>query len=159
MRHLVVTSTCAILFLIGTNAHGSAGKTTLRLTVTASCFSAERCELRLRLKNETSRSLQLYESMLPWKQNGMILAAYENRGSGWPIEPYRPVADPDFETIKLKPGESLSGTIDLRGRFHDFIKSAQESEIAIFWLYRPQGSDLPTLEPAIGGLLIPKFVQ
>lgn len=98
----------------------------------------------------------MYASLLPWQRPGMLIVAAEDRGSGQVLEPFRPVADPDMQTIELLPGRSLSGTIRLNDRFREFAYALKRADVAVWWLYRPTGKDLPDAEPIVGGVLLPR---
>lgn len=149
----------AVLCALVSNA-GRAAAEDVRMVVTPRCVSVHDCKLEVTLTNEAQRTLELYESLLPWRESGMLLVAHDTRGSGWPLDRFRPISDPDFEVISLLPGDSVSGTIDLIARFKDLAKSLAAADVAIFWLYCPRGANVNAAhKPMIGGVLLQQLAK
>jgi hypothetical protein len=113
--------------------------------------------LTLALIYRGERELQVYEADLPWKNTySLLLVGAETDAVGTRLEKHYPIDDPGPAIIALKPGQVLTGEIDLTDRFRDLPRVNQRRDVIIFWSYqlRPlQGGALPRVG---GWVLIPK---
>jgi hypothetical protein len=137
-------------------ACGTAGRTTLSLTVASSCSDRLNCRLHMRLSNRSAKPVELYASLLPWKRYGMLLLAAENRPNAEVLPMAWPTDDPDSRTVILPPHQSLAGDIDLQTRFTTFSSAIDRSDVVLFWSYDANciGGSSPV---ARGSLVIPRL--
>jgi hypothetical protein len=82
----------------------------------------------------------------------MVFAAV--RPNGEPVDLSLPIDDPGPSKVSVKPGETMTGDIDLRYVIRD-VNATKKSDVLLFWAYKsPNELNLP---PWSGGwVLIPK---
>jgi hypothetical protein len=85
--------------------------------------SAERLVLALRLRYEGERPLQVSKSLLPWKNTySLLLVAVPADAAGTPLKKSYPIDDPGPSRVTIRPGQVLTGKIDLTRRFPDLAR-------------------------------------
>ena len=79
----------------------------------------------------------------------MVFAA--TRPSEEPVELLLPVSDPGLSEISVKPGEMLTGDVDLQNVIKD-LSVLKKSDVLLFWAYKaPAALHLPGWN---GGLVV-----
>ena len=94
------------------------------------------CELKVDLKNNFEHDIELATISIPWLQNGVQLRAVP---VSIPYSELNQVAafDSSLDSIKILPGQSISGVRELSGSFLNLCKTLKESPVIIFWSYFP----------------------
>lgn len=98
--------------------------------------------LRVTLTSGAANEVKLYRSELPWgNRYSMVFAAA--RSNSEVLELVYPVDDPGPAQITMKPGDTLTGEIDLRYVIKD-LTALKRSDAVLFWAYRsPAALHLP----------------
>lgn len=106
--------------------------------------------LRVTLTSGAATTIRINRYDLPWGYRySMVFAAV--RPNGEPIELLLPVADPGLKEISVKPGETLTGDVDLRYVIDD-SSALKKSDVLLFWAYQaPAALHLPDWS---GGLVV-----
>jgi len=82
----------------------------------------------------------------------MVFAAV--RPNGEPVDLSFPIDDPGPTKVSVKPGETLTGEIDLRYVIRD-LNTMKKSDVLLFWAYKSP-AELNLLHWSGGWVLIPK---
>jgi len=91
--------------------------------------------LRMTLQSFADTSQSLHKDDLPWgREDRIILAAVTSEGKN--LERFLYIDDPRFGQITLKPGQKVSGEIDLTHVFRDLDKIVKETDVHVFWAYK-----------------------
>ena len=109
--------------------------------------------LRVTLTSGAATTVRFYRSDLPWgNRYSMVFAAV--RPNGEPVDLTFPIDDPGPTEVSVKPGEMLTGDIDLHYVIAD-LNAMKKSDILLFWGYKsPDALQIPCWS---GGLvLIPR---
>lgn len=106
--------------------------------------------LRVTLTSGTACEVTLYRSELPWgNRYSMVFAAAKPNSEA--LELVFPVDDPGPTQISVKPGETLTGEIDLHDVIRD-LNALKKSDVLLFWAYKtPAVLHLPRWA---GGLVV-----
>lgn len=109
--------------------------------------------LRVTLMSDAATTVTLYRSDLPWgNRYSMVFAAV--RPNGEPVDLIFPIDDPGPTEISVKPGEVLTGDIDLQDVIRD-PSVTKKSDILLFWAYKaPDALHIPRWSG--GMVLIPR---
>ena len=108
------------------------------------------------LRNDGVSELSFNRSDLPWFPNehtSLLLVAVD--------QPDRPIG-PTLDWVSLLPGRvtippggMMSGTVNLKRRFHRIGRLLKQGEVMLFWAYKPKVIEGKSLEWT-GGLLMLK---
>ena len=145
MRTLYITT----LFLAALVSAGFAQNTPKpRIEVTLS--RQDPLRLRVTLTSGSARAVTLYRADLPWgNRNSMVFAATNPDGEA--LDLWFPIDDPGPTQISVKPGEMLTGEVDLRNVIKD-LGALKKSDVLLFWAYKsPSAIHLPHWA---GGLVV-----
>ncbi len=106
--------------------------------------------LDVTLTSGAATTVQINRFELPWGfRYSMVFAAA--RPDEETIELLLPVADPVMSDISVKPGETLTGEVDLRYVIRD-LSILKKSDVLLFWAYKaPAALHLPSWQ---GGLVV-----
>jgi len=106
--------------------------------------------LTVTLTSGAKTTVTVYRAVLPWGfRYSMVYSAV--RPNGEPVELLLPVADPVNVEVSIKPGETLTGDIDLHYVIRD-PDALKKSDMLLFWAYKsPQELHLPGWS---GGLVV-----
>ena len=89
--------------------------------------------LRLTLRSGAATTVKINRFDLPWGYRySMVFAA--SRPNEEPVELLLPVSDPGLAEMSVKPGETLTGDIDLRNVIDQ--KALKKSDVLLFWAYK-----------------------
>jgi len=90
--------------------------------------------LQVTLTSGAATTVTFYRSDLPWDNKySMVFAAV--RPNGDPVDLIFPVDDPGPIKISVKPGEILTGDIDLHDVIGD-LNAMKKSDVLLFWAYK-----------------------
>jgi hypothetical protein len=102
------------------------------------------------LTSGAKTGVSAYRADLPWGFRYSIVYSAV-RPNGEPVELLLPVADPGNAEVSVKPGETLTGDIDLHYVIRD-LDVLKKSDVLLFWAYKsPQELHLPRWS---GGLIV-----
>jgi len=106
--------------------------------------------LHVTLTSGAATTVQIHRFELPWGfRYSMVFAAA--RPDEETVELLLPVADPVMSDISVKPGETLTGEVDLRYVIRD-LGILKKSDVLLFWAYKaPAALHLPSWQ---GGLVV-----
>jgi hypothetical protein len=139
----------AFLFLASFSALGFA-QNSLKPAIRVELDRQKPLHLRVTLRSGAATTATLYRSDLPWGwRYGMVFSAV--RPNGEPIDLGLPIDDPAAIKVSVKPGEMLTGDIDLRSVIRD-MNAMKKSDVLLFWAYKsPDALHLPRWS---GGLVL-----
>ena len=106
--------------------------------------------LRVTLTSGAATTIRINRYDLPWgyRYSMVFAAATPNEEA---VELLLPVADPGWKEISVKPGETLTGDVDLRYVIGD-SSALKKSDVLLFWAYKaPAELQLPKWS---GGLIV-----
>ena len=111
------------------------------LTVVAH-YSVERGHvLRMTVLNDGTAAVDINEVWLPWGHvYSTLLVAIRPTDpftGSRPLERTIVMANPVGTSLTLRPGQTMSGDIDLDRQFADLAKALVHSDILLFWSYAP----------------------
>ena len=106
--------------------------------------------LRVTLMSGVTTMVQINRFDLPWGYRySMVFAAA--RPNGQAVELLFPVEDPGLSKMSVKPGETLTGDVDLRHVIRD-LSVLKKSDVLLFWAYKaPDALHIPRWT---GGLVV-----
>jgi hypothetical protein len=106
--------------------------------------------LRVTLTSGAATTVKINRFDLPWGYRySMVFAAA--RPNGEAVEMLLPVSDPGLSEMSVKPGEALTGDVDLRNVIRD-LSVLKKSDVLLFWAYKaPAALHLPSWK---GGLVV-----
>jgi hypothetical protein len=107
--------------------------------------------------NNSSGAIKMSEFMVPWKHRGnIILTAVVPVVDGWTLPKNLMIDDPGPAITTIKPGETLSGDINLDSRFPDLKRARMKNDVIIFWSYQLKSMDFKEIKrfPREGGWLL-----
>jgi hypothetical protein len=106
--------------------------------------------LRVTLTSGSATPVKVNGFDLPWGYRySMVFAAA--RPNGPAVELMLPVSDPGLNEISVKPGETLTGDIDLQRVIGD-MNALKKSDVLLFWAYKsPVSLHIPRWS---GGLVV-----
>lgn len=109
--------------------------------------------LRVTLRSGAATTVTFDRYHLPWgNRYSMVFAAV--RPNGESVDLIFPVDDPGLSKVSVKPGETLTGDIDLRYVIRD-TDALKKSDVLLFWAYKaPSELHLPRWSG--GWVLIPR---
>jgi hypothetical protein len=92
------------------------------------------------VKNISDTPVTLEEWRLPWGQRQSVVVVAAERKSGAPLKEST-LIDDVFQSPKvtIKPGDSLSGEIELTHYVAEIDKKSRETDLVLFWYYNSQG--------------------
>jgi hypothetical protein len=140
-------------FPTGGDDRGHVADAPLTLSVTADCARTNECTLSVTLRNDSGEPIGLYEDLLPWRRYGMSVSMMDV-DTGEHLKEVRHIEDPDAEVIQLRPGQAISGTINLTDRFPELVATRKKSDLACFWIYKPRGELRHAIQPIVGALVL-----
>jgi hypothetical protein len=113
--------------------------------------------LEMTLRYTGDKDLRVWNSSLPWGNTySLILVGVEAHAMATPLEKFLRIDDPVTGDITIKPGQALTGEVDLTQRFRNLTSALNRIDVLIFWSYQLQPIDGKPL-PRVGGwLVIPK---
>lgn len=117
------------------------------------------CNVRLEmvLVNNSDKTVLLDQGTLPWMDNlfGIRLKIYQGDEQQESMSQIIGIQHGDAE-ISLKPGESITGSFDVNGRFPDLVTRLPEANHFLRWQYsvRPLSDEVAIIESGV--LLLPK---
>ena len=123
--------------------------------VEANLWKDEPSRLRITVRSLAAAPATINKSELPWElRHSIILMAVTPAGDSLPQNVV--AGDPGLQKVTLKPGQSVSGDIDLKMVFKDLDGARRKSDVLLFWAYRsPSGLNLPKWSG--GWILIPRM--
>ena len=93
------------------------------------------------LTNHSKEPIQFRSrTSLPWEWRYAILVkAFEANALGTEVEEVFPISDPPHteNPVTLMPNEAISGIILLESRFPQLDEALKDSDVVLFWYYRP----------------------
>jgi hypothetical protein len=106
--------------------------------------------LRVTLTSGATTTIRINRYDLPWGYRySMVFAAATPNEE--PVELLLPVSDPGWKEISVKPGETLTGDVDLRYVIGD-SSVLKKSDVLLFWAYKaPDALHIPHWT---GGLVV-----
>jgi hypothetical protein len=112
--------------------------------------------LKFTVKNVSNHTVTIEEPRLPWGQRYSVMIVAAERKSGSPLKEV-PLIDDAFLSpkVSIKPGQSLSGSIELVYYVADIDKKLRSTDLVLFWYYDARGNN-ETLGEYGGWILIPK---
>jgi len=118
------------------------------------------CNLIISIKSKLQDSLSIYQSDLPWgSRYSMIIIVAKLDASGTVLDQSLYIDDPSPNVVTMKYGESLTGKISLKTRFHDILTVLKTKQVIIFWSYQLKSLNNKSTERLGGWLIIPKKGQ
>lgn len=125
--------------------------------VTVSRDPNSRSIVQVRLVNRSANSLELYAARLPWgNSSSMFFLALTRPEPSSTLPESQEFDEARPGTVTIRPGESVSGTIDLARRFPTLGQALSSGPVMMFWTYELRTSEPKTLGRVFGGLLLPK---
>jgi hypothetical protein len=139
----------AILFLSTFSTAGLA-QNTPKAGVEVALSHETPLHLRVTLTSGATTTIRVNRYDLPWGYRySMVFAAAKPNGEA--IALLLPVADPGMKEISVKPGETLTGDVDLQYVIGD-LSVLKKSDVLLFWAYKtPAALHLPDWT---GGLVV-----
>jgi hypothetical protein len=117
---------------------------------------AHATRLLVELVSSAPDSVDVYESSLPWGNHYSMLLMAVGAESGVALERYWPIDDPGDKRVVLRPGEALSGGIDLTSRCAGLREALEKEDIVLFWSFRLKHRQDTNFERVGGWLLLPR---
>lgn len=128
--------------------------TGLTVAVSTVTDKAGNTDLRVRVKNEGSNSLELFRAGLPWgNSRSMYTQPIKNRT---PLTPRVAIDDPVAGTITLNPGDELQGEINLLERFPTLRTDLQTGPLDLLWTYQATQTNGKVADRFGGWILLPQ---
>jgi hypothetical protein len=90
--------------------------------------------LRVTLRSGAATTATFYRADLPWGYRYSMVFVVA-RPNGDPIELELPVSDPGPIKVSVRPGEVLTGDVDLRYVIRD-LNLLKKSDLLLFWAYK-----------------------
>ncbi len=121
----------AVLFLISTiHAIGQDAPAGVRAEIDVQ----KTLSLQFTVTSAARSRVTLDKYRLPWANvHSIVLAAVT--GSGQALQRDMPIDDPLNQRVSFDPGESVSGTIDLRKAFRSLDSTLEKEDVNLFWAY------------------------
>lgn len=115
--------------------------------------------LKVTITSRTTVPIEIYRSDLPWGSvSSLLLVAATGDRIGAPLDRQNAIDDPSPSRVVLKPGEVLTGNVDLTDQFPALPDTLKGREVILFWSYRPRLAD-GSLLPRHGGWLVFEATQ
>ena len=109
------------------------------------------------IKNVSDHVVVLEEWRLPWGQRQSVMVVAAERKSGAPLKEATQIDDIFLSPkVNLKPGETLSGDIDLSHYVANIGQKLNSTDLVLFWYYNSQGVAGP-LGQYGGWLILPRM--
>jgi hypothetical protein len=110
-------------------------KSEVAVKVTAELRDGREPKLVFHIRSEATKDILYHYDNVPWRWPAsatiiMTTLAGEELRDEWPIE------DPGSRMVELRPGEELSGTVDLNSRFPSLRKWRRRQPLLLFWSYQ-----------------------
>jgi hypothetical protein len=116
-----------------------------------------RLRLTVEIQNNSGVEIVASKDSLPWEwRYSLWIKAYAADAGGSPLDERLPISDPSrTESVRMAPGSSMEGHIDLESRFPDLRTALEKHDVVIFWSYQPEFE--PIRVPRMAGwFTIPK---
>ncbi len=140
--HLQLIYKFLLLFMFVTYCNTVLAKDMPEITAIPQINSSHQVEIFFTLKNTTRNPMVILEDELPWQPSIAMLFVVVDR-TGGALDQIIPLVSPNFEnTVELKSGASLSGTVLLSPRFPSLDTDRRKRQLIFFWTY--QSSDFST---------------
>jgi hypothetical protein len=139
----------AALFLAALSNPGFA-QNTPKLGTEVALSREDPLHLRVTLTSGAATTVKINRFDLPWGYRYSMVFT-PARPDGDALELLLPVSDPGLREISVKPGETLTGEVDLRYVIRD-LSVLKKSDVLLFWAYQaPAELHLPRWQ---GGLVV-----
>jgi hypothetical protein len=155
-RRKVISVVCAWTFLL---AGGASAQTPSPLQVDAFIdHKGKELTVSFRITNNASEAVVINESALPWGDRyGVLLFAVTKREQQ-SLKARYPVSDVFVEKpVRLESKASISGIVEVSGRFGDISAALGKDDLLVFWFYEPKDAKRKELGQYGGWLLVPRI--
>ena len=101
--------------------------------------------VKITLNNAGRTTIKMSESELPWVgRYSCWFKAFEDDLQGSPLEEAFPPSDRAITepVIILKPGETMTGRVDIEDRFPTLVEVLKSENVVLFWRYSSANSAL-----------------
>ena len=110
-----------------------------------------------RITNLASDAVLINESALPWGDRYGVLLFVVTKRDQQALKARYPVSDVFVEKpVRLESKASISGIVELSGRFGDLSTALSKDDLLVFWFYEPKDAKGVELGQYGGWVLIPK---
>jgi hypothetical protein len=93
------------------------------------------------VRNVSTNPVTLEEWRLPWGQRQSVVVVAAEPKSGAPLKEVTLIDDVfSSPKVTIKPGDSLSGDIDLTHYVADIDKKSRTTDLLVFWYYNSHGA-------------------
>ena len=130
-RRLVLASTVIIMILLSCDI--MKGQDTVT-GIQAEIDSQRPLLLHMIVNCGARNRATIYKYLLPWG-NVISIVLVAVTASGESLQRDMPIDDPSPQKISLEPGESVSGTIDLRKSFRSLDSALAKGDVNLLWAY------------------------
>ncbi len=138
------------------NAAGQDGS--LDVQAKPAVLSPSRIALEFTLRNSGTVPLDFFASDLPWGiQHSFMLVPVTNDPEARRIAEALYVDDPRQGQVTIRPGDQLSGIVDLSRRFPSLAELLKTREVIVFWSFQPTQVNGTQMHRTSGTVVLPKL--
>jgi hypothetical protein len=143
-RNLINWFICSWLI---TFASCAASALPLRIEATPSTLNQTVDGIKFSLTNISEKTIQINETAVPWGERTSILLVAMIKRTHELLRPEGYVIDDNFlvKTIRIAPGETISGTVSLSQHFGNINSLRKKGDLLVFWHFRAIGKDAEEL--------------
>lgn len=140
-------SACGFFCLIEILCLGSAkAQVSIGIDVTATIRDTTATpEIVFSLRNTSNQSVEIPRKVLPWvQQTSVVLVAVALDQPQDPLINYHAFQYPPSDSVVVLPGETISGSVSLRGQFRGVEELLLKTPVLVFWSYQlrtPDGAE------------------
>lgn len=142
-----------LALLASWTSHATAETPGPEMTLEVQWDCARPTMLTMTLQSSKTREVEAFESELPWGNHySVILEAVLTR-NGVALEKYFPIDDPGDSVLRIAPGSTVNGEINLKHRFVNAEDVLGRQEVVLFWSYQFREKEGDALQRTGGWVL------